>query len=180
MVGWRARWTLGMVAHPLLISIFNLMDDMRRGVCPRQQGGDHNTGVRELPTCLLHHLLHCLSSVPTEPVQVICSCVDHQALRALEGLLFQQLHCLACLDSTFFPGQSLFVSRNFPFETACRTTCGGTLGWAELAVGSRLCGCIRGCQDVVGLNAGQRVWDGDKAEVWDTDRESLCSFTSAN
>ncbi len=56
MVGCRAMWKFGKVAHPLLISI--LMSWMTRGgVCPRQQGGDHNPGVREFPTGLLRHLL---------------------------------------------------------------------------------------------------------------------------
>ena len=41
----------------------------------------------------------------------------------------------------------MFVSRNFPFESDSRTTCGacGVL-LAELAVGGWLCGCIRSCR----------------------------------
>ena len=51
-----------------------------------QQGGDHNAGVREFLTGLLRHLPHFLSSILSEAVQVIRSCVDHQVLRAPKDL----------------------------------------------------------------------------------------------
>lgn len=116
------------------------MDDMRRGVCPKQQSGDHHTGVRELPTGLLSHIPHCLSSVLMETVRVICSCVDHQALRAPEGLLFQQLHCLNCGTAAF---RQHFLTKKrlgFPLESPSRTiqevrhVSGGArvlLGWVQ-------------------------------------------------
>lgn len=112
--------------------------------------------------------------------KVSCSWVDHHPLRAPEGLLFQQLHCLPVvlqhLESTFLPSKSLFASRNFPLESANGTTCGVcSSGWvegrwdrSELAAGSWLCGCIRRCHGDVGLGAEQRGWDRDKAGVLGT------------
>lgn len=44
---------------------------------------------------------------------------------------------------------------------------GGKLGWAESAVGTRLCGCIRSCQGVVRLGTDQRGRDRDKAGALD-------------
>lgn len=143
---------------------------MRRGVCPKQQSGDHHTGVRELPTGLLSHIPHCLSSVLMETVRVICSCVDHQALRAPEGLLFQQLHCLNCGTAAF---RQHFLTKKrlgFPLESPSRTICGG--GSWQLAVWmyQEVPGCCwAGCRaERVGQRKGRSLghWQGESVSLY--------------
>lgn len=130
------------------------------GLFYSQLGGDHNVGVWKLSTGLLHHL-------PPEGFPFSTS-----SLPACGAAAFTQHFVtrkkLACVQE--FP---IRVSQQEHLWGFFFKLSGEKLGWAELAVCSCLCGCIRRCQGVVGLGGQDR----DKAAVWDIDRESLCLCT---
>ena len=80
-----------------------------------------------------------------ETTMRVGSCVDHQASRAPEGLLFQQLHCLACgaaaFRQHFLTRKQLVCVEEFPISRPAEPLVGLALQaeWREAGMGRAGC-----------------------------------------